>query len=73
MAKRNAPTSSGGIVSVASLPAALLTPQVTMIARMAAISSAVRGCGLEAAGADGAGAVMIALWHAAAPPSAHIG
>ena len=69
MANRKAPTSSGGRLSVASLPAALLMPQTTMIARIAPISSRVRACGLGEAAASGV--VMSLLCHAAPRPSAH--
>ena len=48
MAKRKAPVSRGGRVSVACLAAALFTPQITTTATMAAISVRDRGlCGLS--------------------------
>src|SRR5690606_16450045 len=43
MAKRSAPVISGGRISVATLAAALFTPQITSTATMAAISSGVSG------------------------------
>src|SRR3989344_5884360 len=45
MANRNAPVNKGGRVSVASLAAALLTPQITTTAAMAAISATVSAAG----------------------------
>ena len=42
-AKRMPPTKNGGRNSVAYFAAALLTPQMTMIAAMAAISTGVNG------------------------------
>ena len=43
IANLSAPTSRGGMVSVASLAAALLTPQITTIAMMARISTGESG------------------------------
>src|SRR5690606_36456884 len=47
MAKRKAPVINGGSTSVATLAAALFTPQMTRTATMAAISSGVSACGDE--------------------------
>src|SRR5690606_3969495 len=47
MAKRSAPVISGGSISVATLAAALFTPQMTRTATIAAISSGVSACGEE--------------------------
>ncbi|MNE32584.1 hypothetical protein D3C87_1516130 [compost metagenome] len=43
MAKRKAPTISGGMTSVAILAAALLMPQISITAMMAPISSRLSG------------------------------